>query len=53
MKGLGETSPFIGLLILDVINRFIFCHGVVIYNLLYYVLSETAITPYINREDLT
>ena len=31
MKGLGETSPFHRLLILEVINRFIFGHGVVIF----------------------
>ena len=31
MKGLCGTCPFIGLLILNVINRFIFGHGVVIY----------------------
>ena len=31
MKGLGETSPFHRFLIRDVINWFIFGHGVVIY----------------------
>ena len=30
-KGLVKPRPFIDLLILDVINRFIFGHGVVIY----------------------
>ena len=33
MKGLVEPRPFIGLLILDLINQFIFGHGVVIYYL--------------------
>ena len=33
MKGLGGPHPFIGLLILDVINRFIFGHGIIIYYL--------------------
>ena len=30
-KGSVKPHPFIGLLILDVINRFMFYHGVVIY----------------------
>ena len=33
-KGSVKPRPFIGLLIFDVINRFIFCHGVVIYYVL-------------------
>ena len=31
ITGLGETRPFIGLLILDMIHRFIFGHVVVIH----------------------
>ena len=34
-KGSVESRPFIDLLILDVINRFIFGHGVVIYYVFY------------------
>ena len=33
MKGSVKPHPFIGLLIIDVMNRFIFGHGVVIYYL--------------------
>ena len=39
-----KPLPFIGLLILDVINRFIFGHGVVIYYLqfqLHHIMTET------------
>ena len=35
-KGWVEPRPFIGLLILDMINRFIFGHGVVIYYIYYW-----------------
>ena len=34
MKGLGEPRPFIGLLILELINRVIFGHGIVIHYLI-------------------
>ena len=40
-----KPRPFIGLLILDVINQFIFGHGVVIYYLfaLVFVLQKTVL----------
>ena len=39
MKGLVKPHPFIGLLILNVINRFIFGHGVVIYYVLVWLIG--------------